>query len=64
MTDKSTAGAPAAAAASGPEPIKVTDRPLAGAGNGVYRITVKIDDRQPGSAVVRTIQPKFAYQTE
>jgi hypothetical protein len=46
------------------EPVKVTDWPLAEAGNGVYKVIVKIDDQQPGSSVVRTIQRKFAFQTE
>ncbi len=46
------------------EPVEVTDRPVAGAGNGVYKVTVKVDDRQPGSSIVRTIQPHFALQTE
>ena len=47
-----------------PDPVEVTDRPVPGAGNGVYKVTVKIDDRQPGSSVVRTIQRHFAFQSE
>lgn len=46
------------------EPVEVTDRPVPDAGKGVYRVTVKIDDRQPGSSLVRTIQRHFAFQTE
>jgi hypothetical protein len=46
------------------DPVEVTDRPLDGAGKGVYQITVKIDDQRPGSSVVRTIQHHFAFQSE
>lgn len=45
-----------------PEPVTVTLKPVRGAGAGVYEVTVRVDDREPGSSVVRTSPREFAFQ--
>lgn len=45
-----------------PEPVVVTVKPVEEAGVGVYEVTVKVDDRTPGSSVVRTSPREFAFQ--
>ena len=36
------------------EPVTVTVTPVKDAGAGVYNVWVKVDNRKPGSSVVRT----------
>lgn len=45
------------------EPVSVTVKPVKDAEAGVYEVTVKIDDTEEGSSVVRTISKEFAYQS-
>ena len=45
------------------EPVHVTVKPVKDAETGVYEITVKIDDCEEGSSVVRTSPKEFAYQS-
>lgn len=45
------------------EPISVTVKPVKDAEAGVYEVTVKVDDSEGGSSVVRTSPKEFAYQS-
>ena len=45
------------------ETVEVIEvKPLQEEGAGVYEVTVRVDDRAPGSSVVRTLPRRFAYQ--
>lgn len=44
------------------EPVTVTVTPVKDAGAGVYNVSVKVDNRKPGSSVVRTSPREFAFQ--
>jgi hypothetical protein len=43
------------------EPVQVTIRPLEGAGNGVFKVTVQVDDHRPGTTIVRTSPRGLAF---
>jgi hypothetical protein len=45
-----------------PERVEVTVKPVEDKEPGVYEVTVRVDDRKPGSSVVRTLRKEFAYQ--
>jgi len=37
---------------------------MEGAGNGVFHVTVQVDDQRAGSTIVRTSPRTFAFQNE
>jgi hypothetical protein len=45
------------------EPVSVTVKPVKDADAGVYVVTVKVDNSEAGSSVVRTSPKEFAYQS-
>jgi hypothetical protein len=56
-----TRPAPAANPQPPPEPVNVTVRPAQGGENGVFEITVQVDDKQAASTQVRTSPRRFAF---
>lgn len=48
---------------SSKEPVSVTVKPVKDNDAGVYEVTIKVDDSEEGSSVVRTSPKEFAYQS-
>lgn len=47
-----------------PEPVHVTVKLVEGADKGVVQVVVQVDNKEPGSSLVRTSPRAFAFQTE